>query len=160
MLAVVAYGVVLVYLLGSVPVICVCILKGEWAMIFAGFLTFGLVWWIGAAAGESRRRLGIVAAMLACAVLGVGVVAGRPGQFFGVGGRSLERSVGGTGSGVGPCRNLGGREWSCVRSIASDYREYRVRVSPLGCWRGVEEAGKRLIGTHRIAGCVHIDDYL
>ena len=61
MVAVLAYGFVLAYLLAVLPAAAICARKRRWAMLFAGFLTFGLVWCIGAAAGESRRTLGFAA---------------------------------------------------------------------------------------------------
>jgi hypothetical protein len=159
MFAVFAAGLIIVYLLGLFPVFLICLRKRLWVVFFAGFVTLGLIWWVGATTGESRRRIGAVAAALACAVLAIGVVAARPGQFFGVGGKALGNSVGGLVFKVGSCRHLGGREWSCARSDGSSVLDYRVRVSPLGCWRGVEEAGRNLVPARRIAGCVHFEDY-
>jgi hypothetical protein len=162
MTSVVFYGAVLAYLLALVPAAVICARKRQWAMFFAGWLTFGLVWFVGAASGESRRTLGRGALVAVGAVLVLGAAYSRPGPVLGVDGGSLENSVGGrllTGS--GDCRHLSDGEWSCFRwdNQASGDISYRVHVNRLGCWHGVKAGLPWSAGRGRISGCVHLDDY-
>jgi hypothetical protein len=165
MLSVVIYGVALVYLLALIPAAAICICKGQWLMFFAGWLTFGLVWFIGAGAGESRRRLGIAALGLTAAVLALGVFGVRPAPLMGVDGRSLQASVGSLLlTGGGECRHLadGDWQWECWRwdNQSSGSVPYQVHVNGLGCWHAVETWGDGRTGPGRIAGCLHIEDYI
>ena len=165
MLAVAIYGAVLVYLLLLLPAAVVCCRKQQWLMFAAGWLTFGLVWFVGAASGESRRTVGRVALAAVVAALLLGVAWARPGALLGVDGGSLQASVAGHGLGVsGSCRHLseGAWQWECLRwdNQSSGDVPFRVHVNRLGCWHGVEAWGAGKAGAGRISGCVHLEDYI
>ena len=165
MLSVVFYGMVIVYLLALLPVAVICCRKNQWLMFAAGWLTFGLVWFVGAASGESRRTVGRVALGSVVAILVVGVAWARPAPLLGVDGGSLQASVSGhTLNGSGSCRHLsdGAWQWECSRwdNRSSGDVTYRVHVNRLGCWHGVESWGPKRVGPGRISGCVHLEDYV
>ena len=163
MTEVIVFGAIVVYLLALIPAAVICCRKRQWAMFFAGWLTFGLVWCIGAASGESRRTLGRAAVAIVAAVLVVGVAYSRPAPVLGVNGASLGRSVSTRLlPGDGECRHLSAAEWSCPRwdSAASGDVIYRVHVNRMGCWHGVESDVPAKFRHDQIVGCVHLDDYL
>ncbi len=165
MASVVIYGAVLLYLATLIPAAVICCRKGQWLMFAAGWLTFGLVWYVGAASGESRRTLLRVGAAAVVAVLVLGVAWARPATLLGVDGGSLQASVLGHSLGeTGKCRHLsdGAWQWECLREDfeSSSDVPYRVHVNRLGCWHGVESWGPERAGPGRISGCVHLEDYI
>jgi hypothetical protein len=165
MTSVVFYGVLFVYLLALIPAAVICCRKRQWLMFAAGWLTLGLVWFVGVASGESRRTLGYDALALIAAVLVIGAAYSHPAPVLGVDGGSLQASVSGFApGGGGECRHLGagGWQWECSRwdNQASGLAAYRVHVNRLGCWHGVEFGARRSTEGTRISGCVHLDDYL
>ncbi|HEX3737880.1 MAG TPA: hypothetical protein VHV53_10090, partial [Solirubrobacterales bacterium] len=108
------YGVGLLWLLALLPAMVACVVKRQWAMLFAGFLTFGVVWFIGAAAGESRRRLALAAAALLALAVVLGAFGARPAPVLGMDGASLESSVA-RGLEWRPCKHRPDGTWTCVR---------------------------------------------
>ena len=135
-------GVFWAWLLGLVPAAVVSVLKGRLLLFAAGFLTFGITWFIAAIPladadsewarrlyGEERlaraadpirhRRPAHTTALLlgGCAtlVLAIGLLAARPTPVTGVDGRSLQYSVGGGNLGVfaDPCRPGDSGDWNC-----------------------------------------------
>jgi hypothetical protein len=164
MAAAVIYSIFLLWLLALVPAAIVCLVKRRWLMFVAGFLTFGLVWFVGAASGESRRTLVLGGlAALAVAIL-LGGFGARPAPVLGIDGGSLQRSFGGelaVGDRDG-CTHLSGRDWRCFRydPSGSSWIAFRVQVSGMGCWsvgslgRWAADVG----GPTR--GCIYLSDYV
>ena len=156
------YGTGLVYLLALVPAAVICLRKGQFAILFAGCLTLGLVWIIGATAGESRRTLGIVALVALGAAIVLGVFGARPAPVLGVNGEALESSIG-NGSFFGGPKSCGRRAgvWTCGRwdSQLSGTVSYRVHLNGFGCWHA-ERVGPPGEGSPaRLTGCVHLGNY-
>lgn len=116
------FGAIWIWLVGLVPAAVVCLLKGRLAMFFAGFLTLGITWFLGAIplaearSGWARRFYGeermaraadpvrhprparTTAYWLggsAALLLVVGIFSARPTPIIGVDGEALQYSVGG-----------------------------------------------------------------
>jgi hypothetical protein len=127
------YGAIVLWLLAVIPAAVITVLKGRWSYFFCGWLTFGIVWIIGATAlapadsswakwfydeeklaraqdpvrhPRSKRSAAYAAAGVLALVLVVGLFAARPTPILGVEGSSLERSVGGGIGGI-PAFELG-----------------------------------------------------
>ncbi len=139
------FGAIWIWLVGLIPAAVICLLKGRLAMFFAGFLTFGITWFLGAVplseagSGWARRFYGeerlaraadpvlhprparTAAYWLGGSVallLGIGLLSARPTPIIGVDGKALEYSVGG-GGGVffdsDPCPHNADGTWTCAR---------------------------------------------
>jgi hypothetical protein len=157
------YGIGLVYLLALLPAAVICLHKGLFAMFFAGWLTLGLVWLIGAASGESRRTLGIVALVALVAALILGAFGARPAPVLGLNGEALGSSFG-SGSFVGgprSCRHHADGSWMCTRrdNQYSGTLRYRVEVNGLGCWHTVRIGPPGEGSPAPLSGCVHLGNY-
>lgn len=139
------FGVAGVWLLALVPAAIVTALKGQWLLLGFGWLTLGILWFVGAASlappdslwarrfygserlaraanplrhPRRRRNLGLAIAGAAVATLMLGFLAARPAPILGVGGGSLQSAVGNggfLGTETHPCERLAGGAWSCSR---------------------------------------------
>lgn len=136
------YGVFWIWLLGLIPAAVVSVLKGRLLLFAAGFITFGITWFIGAIPladsssewarrfyGEKRmaraadpirnpRPAGTTALWLsgsAALVLVVGLFAARPAPIVGVDGEALQYSVGSSNLDFSsePCQPGDGGIWTC-----------------------------------------------
>lgn len=136
------YGAFWLWLLGLIPAAVVCLLKGRLLLFAAGFLTFGITWFLGAMPladtdsawaqrfyGEKRLARAAdpihhprpirIAALWVCGtaalVFAVGLLAARPTPVTGVDGKALQYSVSGgnLGFSVEPCGHGDGGSWSC-----------------------------------------------
>jgi hypothetical protein len=158
------YGIGLVYLLALVPAAVICLRKGLVAMFFAGWLTLGLVWLIGAMSGESRRILGVVALGALVAAIVLGAFGARPAPVLGMNGEALESSFGNGNYFLGGPESCGHRpdgSWRCSRwdSQFSGTVSYRVDVNGLGCWHAVRVGPPGEGSPARLSGCVHLGNY-
>jgi hypothetical protein len=153
-----------------IPAAVITCIKGHWAMLVAGFLTFGIVWFIGAASRglyeprRSRRETEIAVAALLAAVLVLGLFGVRPAPFLGYGGKQLEDSVGGGGI-LGfnsSCVHRRDGDWNCFRieDGGSSDVEYRVHANEFGCWHVVPRGpAARRGGPSPPTGCIGLIDY-
>jgi hypothetical protein len=162
--AVIVYGLVLAYLLALIPAAVLCCRKGQWGMFFAGWLTFGLVWFVGAASDESRRTLLLGAAGVLILAVVLGAFGARPAPVLGIDGSTLQRSVGGelaNGRQSG-CEREAGRDWKCFRydDSASSWLGVRVHVNSMGCWKADGPASTVREAGGRDRGCIFLSDYV
>lgn len=137
------FGLVLLWLGGLLPAAVITALKRQWALLGVGLLTFGIGWFVGAAAlaspdswwaqtfyGAKRmaraseplrhpRPLHVPVAWtvaVLAAIVTVGLVAARPAPFVGLGGKALQESVGGgfLSSDLPPCTRDRDNSWHCL----------------------------------------------
>lgn len=136
------YGALWLWLLGLIPAAVACLLKGRPLLFAAGFLTFGMTWFLGAIPladadskwaqrfyGEQRlaqatdpvrnprpaRTTALWLGGFAALILVAGLLAARPTPITGVDGKALQYSVGGGNLGLStePCSHGGGGAWTC-----------------------------------------------
>lgn len=181
---VLAFGVFWVWLLGLLPAVVVALLKERWLLFLAGWVTFGVTWYLGAIpladprSGWARRfyddeklaraedpwrhpRPGRTTALWlgggAALIVAVGLLAARPTPLVGVDGSALQYSVGG-GSlfESGPCPRGQDGSWTCERydSASSGAIPYRVKVGGLGCWTAVRTIRTGDEHPRRLSGCL------
>jgi hypothetical protein len=169
------WGLFLFWLLGLIPAAIVCGVRGRWGLFAAGFVTFGLTWFLGSVVGLWKGwplrplRSGLAATAVLTVVLALGVLGVRPGGLFGVDAGALATSFDGHsifGGQSHGCEAVGGNEWICYSwddqhsgTVAS-----RIHLNDVGCWRekpyGDGPIGKfEGVDEHR-RGCVHLDDYV
>ncbi len=168
-LEVLLYGLGLFWLLGLVPAAVVCALRGRWLYFWVGWITLGLLWFIGAFAQDPERspeRSRVVGVALAAVavVLVLGLLGARPTPILGIDGAALQSSLGTTGiPGGNSCERKGGGNWTCSRhdDEFSSTVPYRVHVNGLGCWHA-----KLLVrpdpetGPKTLSGCAGLFDYV
>lgn len=185
---VMVYGLIWSYLLGLVPAFVISALKDNWVLVMAGFITFGITWFVGATrqaepdswwAGrcypqgsgsgstempefrKGRRRRGL--AIAASAIVLVGVLAARPSLVIGTDADSLQRSVGGFVSFERACLPRSDETWTC---FAYDYglsaeAAYRTDVDRAGCWTARSVHTGRLAPAEKeLSGCVTAFDHV
>lgn len=155
-------GVFWLWLLALVPAAVVTLTKGRLLLFFAGWVTFGLTWLIGArpARASAAWIAGAVAALLV-----VGLFAARPAPVVGIDGSALQYSVesGPLSFDTRPCEQLADHLWRCraADEEASGTVPYRVKTRRLGCWTATRigpEFGDE--SRRRLSGCVTIWDQL
>jgi hypothetical protein len=169
------WGLFLFWLLAVVPAAAACGVRGRWGLFAAGFVTFGLTWFWGAATGLWRGRpdrllrSGLALSGVLVAVLALGGFGVRPGGVLGVDAGAVATSFNGHSilfGQDGGCRSLGGGEWVCFSwdDEHSGTDASRIVVNDVGCWHQVPygdgPVGKfEGIEGHR-RGCIHLDDYV
>jgi len=164
------YGLGLFWLLGVVPAAVVCALKGRWSYFWVGWITLGLVWFIGAFAQDSERPrersqvIGLALAAVAV-VFVLGLLGARPTPILGIDGAALQSSLGTTGISRegGSCEREGGGNWTCLRHDEefSSTVPYRVHVNGLGCWHAkLLVPPDRETGPKDLSGCIGLFDYV
>jgi hypothetical protein len=182
------FGVAGVWLVALIPAATITALKGRWPLFFAGFLTLGLTWIVGAVSlappdsrwarrfyGEARlaraadplrhpRPFRIVALAIGGTILAivmVGLCAARPSPILGIDGGSLGSSVGTGGlSTTEPCLHIDGEIWRCARydDLVSGPIKYRVGVRNSGCWTA--RVDDESVGRRKpLSGCITIVDH-
>lgn len=160
---------VLVWLLGVVPAAVVTVLRGRMLLFFCGWLTGGILWFIGALvpdsdASERERRIsGIATAATAVALIVLGLFGARPAPVLGVNGVALQNSVGGVFSlsNEERCQRKG-KDWICGRynGEVSGTVFYRVDVDGLGCWSGTRIGSPGEGVPKGISGCASLAGYV
>ena len=181
-------GVFWLWLLGLVPAAVVTVLKGRWAVFFAGWLTLGITWFVGALSladpdsgwarrfyGEGRlaratdpvrhplsaRTAALWVAGTACLFLATGLIASRPAPIIGVDGSALQYSVGSSflDSSPQPCQRHA-QSWTCDVYDSEDSGDvpYRVKMHRLGCWTATRIGSFGEPSEKRLSGCVTIWD--
>lgn len=168
-LEVLLYGLGLFWSLGVVPAAVICALKGRWSYFWVGWITLGLVWFIGAFTQDPERPrerswvIGLTLAAVAV-ILVLGLLGARPTPILGLDGAALQSSVGSTGvSGGKTCEREGGGNWTCLRHDEefSGTVPYRVHVNGLGCWHAtLLVRPDRETGPKNLSGCVGLFDYV
>jgi hypothetical protein len=153
-----------------IPAAVVTCMRGQWLYFWCGWLTLGIVWYIGALARKpdqpayQARRVVIALAVTVAVFLALGLFAARPATVLGVDGRSLQSSVGNDflfdlPDGCG----RDGDVWSCSRweSQFSGTVSYRVAVDDFGCWKAVRTGyGGEGSSPKTISGCVTLYDFI
>lgn len=143
-LEVLIFGMIALWLLAVIPAAIVTLLKGQWLLFGFGWLTLGILWFVGAASLATSgspwakrlyddeklaraenplryprrwRNVGLAVAGAIALILVLGSFAARPTPILGVGGRSLASSVGNDipGYGAQSCKRLRNDAWSCPR---------------------------------------------
>jgi hypothetical protein len=134
-----------------------------------GFLTLGLVWFVGALARDPGgppefRNAWPLAAALATAVLVLGLFGARPTPVLGIDGEALQSSVGGIDvlSFEPESCEPGDGEWTCFvyESEISGSISYRVEVDWKGCWEAVKVGQSRGENPRTLSGCASLVDYV
>lgn len=145
MLEVAVYGLVLLWLAALIPAAVITCLKNRWGLFALGWLTGGLLWFVGAAPlapadspwaqrfyDEEKRaraeqpygqesplsRVGVATALVLAVILVLGFFGSRPSPVLGLSGSALESSVGNGGRLFGtlsPCDRMDGGTWTCPR---------------------------------------------
>ncbi len=182
------FGIALLWLLGLIPAAVVTLLKDRFLYFLCGWITFGVVWFVGAFAlappdswwarrfyGEerlatatdpirhprSRRAVLLSLGGVVASVVVLGLFAARPTPVLGVSGVALQRSVGGI-TFEGACERQGDRIWSCGRydDGGSGTVEYRVSMRRSGCWTATRVGFSGEGSSKRLSGCVTIIDFV
>jgi hypothetical protein len=136
-----------------------------------GWLTLGILWYIGALArkpGQPAHPPKAVVAVLAgaaVAFLVLGLFGARPAPVLGLDGQALQRSVGSpglpgeTGSG---CERQPDGTWRCLRHDEgfSGTVLYAVRVNGRGCWQADRVGSPGEGSPKRLRGCVTLVDFV
>jgi len=166
---VVFYGVALLWLLTVIPAGVACCIRGQWLYFWFGWLTLGILWYIGALSRKpgqpayAPRRVATVLAATAATFLVLGFFGARPSAVLGVDGHSLQNSVGDSLIFDSPsgCEREG-RFWACQKwnSGYSGTVLYRVKVNRMGCWQAVRDGYAGEGSPKRLTGCVTLYDFL
>jgi hypothetical protein len=152
-----------------IPAGVACCFRRQWLYFWFGWLTLGILWYIGAfvrTPGQPAyevRTVVIVLAATAVTFLVLGFFGARPSAVLGVDGGSLQNSVGNdlifeSASG---CEREG-RGWSCMKwdSGYSGAVPYRVKVNRMGCWQAVRAGYGGGDSPKRMSGCITLYDVL
>ncbi|MCB0869890.1 MAG: hypothetical protein KDB52_03585 [Solirubrobacterales bacterium] len=156
------YGLLIAYLVALIPAAVLMARRKAWAYFAAGFVTFGLAWFVGAiqVVDFSKRSI-----LIGCgAVLLVGFFATFPVLLTGVQPGPLQSSVGGFMDERDECKPKGD-DWVCwsYDNSISGSRPYLVDVGWDGCWEATairrkwESPGS--IGEPEVSGCVTLIHY-
>jgi hypothetical protein len=146
-----------------VPAAVVTVLRRRWLLFFCGWLTGGILWFIGAlvpdpdASERDRRLAGIATATTAVALVVLGLFGARPAPLLGMNGSILQSSVGGVdilSFAEGDCRRRGG-DWICgvYDGQLSGSVDYRVQVEWSGCWSATRIGSPGGSSPKRLSGC-------
>jgi hypothetical protein len=185
---VLVFGAFWVWLLGAFPAAVVTVLKERWLLFMAGWLTFGVTWFLGAIpladprSGWARhlydeeklaraddpahhprptRTTVLWLGGSAALILVVGLLAARPAPIVGVDGKALQYSVEGASPFDNrPCPHEEDGTWTCSRhdSGYSSTVAYRVKVGGLGCWQAVRTGPAGEGSPRRLSGCITVWD--
>jgi hypothetical protein len=189
-LEVVVYGAIWLWLLALIPAAVVTVLKERLLLFLAGWLTFGIAWFLGAIpladpgsgwartfygdeklarAAEPmrhprpRRTTRLWLGSTAALVLVIGLAAARPAPIVGVDGKALQYSIsGGSILTSRPCPHKPDGTWSCSVPDRgySSAIPYRVRVGGLGCWTATSTLSTRDDPPRRLEGCITVRDQI
>jgi hypothetical protein len=136
---------------------------------WVGWLTLGLLWYIGALARKpgqpayEPRQVGIAIAASAAALLALGLFGARPAPILGLDGAALQGSVGGNLIGPGGgCQPQPDGGWRCSRfdDGFSGTVAYEVHANGRGCWHAVRVGGAGEGSRNRLSGCITLYDYV
>jgi hypothetical protein len=165
---VLVYGAGLLWLLTVVPAGVACCVRGQWMYFWFGWLTLGLLWYIGALARKpgqppyEPRVVAIALAAAAAAFLALGLFGARPSPVLGLDGRALQGSVGGHLLGLDACRPKPDGGWGCSHydDGLSGTVSYEVHANGLGCWHAVRVGGVGEGSRKHLSGCVTLYDFV
>lgn len=161
----------LVWLLCVVPAAVITAIRGRWLYFWCGWLTFGILWFIGALAPDpddppqKRRAAAIALVAMTVAAVVLGLFGARPSPVLGLDGQALQSSVGNTtllGLGDDSCDREGDGSWTCSRFDVgfSSTVGYRVRANGMGCWRAERSTPGGEGSPKRLSGCVTLFDFV
>jgi hypothetical protein len=157
--------VVLFWAVGVVPAGVITAVRGQWLLFWCGWLTLGILWFIGALApdpgAESRDPRWVLAGpAIVAAIVVLGVFGARPTPVLGLDGEALQASVASTTLNDA-CEPVAADAWTCQRwdSELSGAISYRVEANWKGCWHAVRESPDNR-SPKRLSGCVTFVDYL
>ena len=153
-----------------IPAAVITALRGQWLYFWGGWLTGGILWFIGTVARgpDAPPRdprwvlvaLGVVTAMFALGLLGA-----RPSPLLGLDGRALQSSVGNKVPYLpepDPCERQADGSWMCTRWDAgfSGTVGYEVRADRLGCWEAERATFSGEGSPKELSGCVSLVDFV
>jgi hypothetical protein len=152
---------------GVIPALAVTVIRGRWLYFWCGWLTLGILWFVGAFAGgrddppPNPRTVAAILAAAVSAVLVFGLFGARPSPVLGLNGGALQGSVGGALLDSHGCRPQPGGAWMCSRydEGGSGTVSYVVRANGLGCWHATRVGGPGEGSSQRLSGCVTLYDY-
>ena len=154
-----------------IPAAVVCVIRGQWTYFWFGWLTLGILWYIGALARKpgqgsyEPRQVAIALVASAAAFLALGLFGARPSPVLGLDRHALQSSIGGESlpgfSGRGCERGPDGA-WRCARHDEgfSGSVLYAVRSNGLGCWHAVRVGSAGEGSPRRLEGCVTLFNFL
>lgn len=158
----------LVWLLGLLPAAIVTLFRNRWMLFVGGFLTLGLLWFVGALSRDpdgppNFRHAGPLVAATVAAILVFGLFGARPAPVLGIDGEALQSSFGGVdilSFDPDSCLREGG-DWTCsiYEGQISGTIPYRVQVDGMGCWEAVRIGPAYGNNPKRISGCVNLVNY-
>jgi hypothetical protein len=161
--------VALFWAIGVVPAGVITAIRGQWLLFWCGWLTLGILWFIGALAPDpdarSRDPRWVLAGpVIVGAIVVLGVFGARPAPVIGVEGEALQASVGGSLLGLVPdsCVTAPGDAWRCFHYDAgsSSNVTYEVAADWKGCWHAVLKGRPTEDNPKRRSGCVTLVNYL
>jgi len=161
--------VVLFWAIGVIPAAVITAVHGHWLLFWCGWLTLGILWFIGALApdpdAESRDPRWVLAGpVIVGAIVVLGVFGARPAPVMGLDGEALQASVGGSLLGLVPdsCVQGPGDAWRCFHydAASSGNVTYEVTANWKGCWHAVLKGQPTENNPKRRSGCVTLVNYL
>lgn len=160
---------VLFWAVGVIPAGVITAIRGQWLLFWCGWLTLGILWFVGALApdpdGGSRDPRWMLAPMAIVAVMVVlGIFGARPAPVLGLNGGALQDSVGNSLLGVGEdsCDPEPDGAWECWRWDGgySSVVSYTVEADWKGCWHAVLRGRPTEDSPKRLAGCATLVNYV
>jgi hypothetical protein len=161
--------VVLFWAVGVIPAGVITAVRGRWLLFFCGWLTLGILWFIGALApdpeGPPRNPRWLLAPVaIVAAMFMLGVIGARPAPVLGLNGTALQDSVGNSLLGIGEdsCDPAPGGAWKCRRYDVgySSVVNYTVKADWKGCWHAVLQGRPTEDNPKRRSGCVSLVNYV
>jgi hypothetical protein len=164
---------VLFWAVGVIPAAVVTAVRGHWLLFWGGWLTVGILWFVGAltpypdgrpdgAPYDPRWLLAPIAVVATMMVLGV--FGARPAPLLGLGGKALQRSVGNGNllGGKDACERATAGAWRCQRwdDGFSGTVSYRVKADWKGCWHATRVGPAGEGSPKQLSGCVSLVDYV
>ena len=143
-------------------------IRGRWLLFFCGWLTLGVLWFIGALAPEPEGpprdpRWMLAPVAIVAAMLVLGIFGARPAPVLGLDGETLQDSVGNSLLGIGDdsCEPASGGAWKCSRFDVgySSVVSYTVKADWKGCWHAVLRGRPTDDSPKRLSGCATLVNY-
>ncbi len=159
----------LFWAVGVIPAAVVTAIRGRWLLFFCGWLTLGVLWFVGALAPEPQGpprdpRWMLAPAAIVIVILVLGIFGARPAPVLGLDGETLQGSVGNSLLGVGDdsCEPAPGGAWKCSRFDVgySSVVGYTVKTDWKGCWHAVLQGQPTEDSPKRLSGCVTLVNYV
>jgi hypothetical protein len=160
--------VVLFWAIGVIPAAVITAIREQWLLFWGGFLTLGLLWFVGALVPSSEEprdpRWMLAPAAIVAAMVVLGIFGARPAPVLGLNGGALQDSVGNSLLGVGDdsCDPEPDGTWECSRFDVgySSTVSYTVRTDWKGCWHAVLRGRPSEDSPKRLSGCATLVNYV